>query len=159
MMPEEQKILVNKLMESHLAINLALEGVDLEIKAFSESDWRIREIIAHLATWDREVSKSLWAFIDGKEYAIKDLAIHVFNQQSVEKKRELTSQQVYEEWVQTRQDFMDAVQAVPTDRLSSNLLYPWGDERGTLGLLVEYMVEHDKEHKEDIVKAIQASRI
>jgi hypothetical protein len=38
-----------------------------------------------------------------------------------------------------------------------HLLYPWGDERGSIAHLVETMTEHDVEHRDEIVKAIESS--
>ena len=37
-------------------------------------------------------------------------------------------------------------------------IYPWGDERGTIARLVEMMTEHDVEHRDEIVKAIQSGK-
>jgi hypothetical protein len=38
------------------------------------------------------------------------------------------------------------------------MLYPWGDERGDISLLVHYMVEHDEEHLGEILKAVGSSQ-
>jgi len=148
-----QKELAKKLIDSHSATAKLLQLVDLEELVYS--DWRVREIIGHLATWDRQVTKSIRAFIQGTAYAIQDLKIDAFNQEETSKQRALTSQQVYDEWVQARQDFIDAVQEVPPHLFESDMLYPWGSERGTLSLVVEYMVYHDKEHTEEMKESIQ----
>jgi hypothetical protein len=149
---KERGELIKQLADSHATTAELLQGVDLERRAYE--DWRIREIIGHLATWDRQVAKSIRAYIQGAEYAIQDLKIDDFNQEETSKQRKLTPQQVYDEWVQARQDFKNAVQEVPPDLYSKDMLYPWGSERGTVSLLVEYMVHHDKEHNEEILKAI-----
>ena len=51
---------------------------------------------------------------------------------------------------------MLAVQEITFDKFPGDLLYPWGDERGSIAQLVEYMAEHDIEHRDDIVEAITA---
>ena len=43
----------------------------------------------------------------------------------------------------------------PPDQFPGDLLYPWGDERGSIAELVEFIVEHDAEHRDEIVKAVQ----
>ena len=68
----------------------------------------------------------------------------------------MTAQQVLKEWEQARKDFIEAVQEISLDRFPGDLLYPWGDERGSIAGLVRYMIDHDIEHRDEIVKAIQA---
>ena len=149
--------IISKLSSSLNEIMDALEGVDLEIRAYPDGDWRIREILLHLATWDQQVTKSIRAFSDGSEYAISDLKLNSFNQEEIDKLSSLSNEQVIEYWEQARQDFKDVVQAVPAEFFSKEMLYPWGDERGTVSLIVKYMAAHDDEHKEDIVKAAKGS--
>lgn len=151
---KEQKGLVEQLVESHSATSKLLQGANLEKIVYS--DWRIREIIAHLATWDRQVTKSIRAFIQGTEYAIQDLNIDAFNEATTSKQKGLTPQQVYDDWEKARQDFIAAVQEVPQNLFQKEMLYPWGNERGNLSLLVEYMTFHDNEHNTEIVKALNA---
>jgi hypothetical protein len=153
----EKEYLLDLLTKTHSATRATLEGVDPEMRVYTDTGWRIRDIIGHIATWDRQVAKSILAFMEGSEYSIPNLDENVFNQQAVLEQQELTAQQIFAEWEQAREDFIDAVQEVPLDLFPGDLLYPWGDERGSIAKLVEYMSEHDVEHREEIAKAIQAS--
>lgn len=38
------------------------------------------------------------------------------------------------------------------DLFPGDLLYPWGGERGTIAQLVEFLIDHDAEHRDEIVK-------
>lgn len=153
----DKNYLLERLTETHTAIREVLAGADLEIRVYTDSDWGIRDILGHIATWDREVTKSLRAFIAGAEYSIRDLDEDLFNQQAVLAQRELSAQQVYIEWKQARKDFMEVIQAIPLDQFPGDLLYPWGDERGSIKELVEFMIEHDEEHRVEIERAIKKS--
>ena len=157
---EEKKHLIDLLSESQLVTLEALEGIDLEMRVYAESNWTIRDVIGHLATWDRQVTKSLRTYQEGSEYSIPNLGDGEddFNQQAVMEQRKLIAQQVFGEWDQARADFKAAVQEIPLELFPGDLLYPWGDERGDIAKLVRYMVEHDSEHREEIVKAIQESQ-
>jgi hypothetical protein len=124
---------------------------------YRDTDWRIRDILGHITTWDREVTKSLRAFLAGTEYVIPDLDEDEFNQQSVLKQRQLSTQQIQVEWEQARDEFKEAIREIPSDQFPGDLLYPWGDERGSIVQLIEYMIEHDDEHRDEIVRAVQAS--
>ncbi len=154
----DKKHLLDLLADAHSNLHATVDGIDPELRVHTDTGWRIREIIGHLATWDREVAKSIRAFRAGTEYSIPNLDEGVFNQQAALVQQELTVQQVFAEWEEAREDFKAAVQEMPSDQFPSDLLYPWGDERGSIAHLVELMVEHDAEHRDEIVMAIQASR-
>jgi hypothetical protein len=158
MSSDDKKHLLKKLTETHSAIQTIVEGNDLELRVYSDTDWRIRDILGHIATWDREVTKSLRAFLTDIEYVISDLDDDEtdFNEQAVNKQRELSNQQLVAEWDQAREDFKAALSDISTDKFPGDLLYPWGDERGSIAQLVEYMIEHDEEHRDEILKVIQA---
>ena len=151
-----QKKQTDLLKESHSVTRALLDGVDPEIRVYKKPDWRIRDVIGHIATWDREVTKSLNAFRLGEEYSISDLEEDDFNEQAVLEQNKLNFQQVYLEWEKAREDFIEAVQKIPLDQFQGDLLYPWGDDRGSISKLVEIMVEHDEEHRDEIKRAIRA---
>lgn len=150
--------LLERLTESQIAIQKIIEGVDLELRVYSDSDWRIRELLGHITTWDLEVTKSLRAFLDGTEYVTPDLDEDEteFNQQAVKEQRKLSTEQILADWDQAREEFKNALDEIPLDQFPGDLLYPWGDERGDFAQLVEYMVEHDDEHRVEIENAIKA---
>jgi uncharacterized damage-inducible protein DinB len=154
----DKNYLLDRLVETHSALRIILEGVDLDLQVYADTDWRIRDILGHIATWDREVTKSLRGFLTEIEYVIPDLGEDEtdFNQQAVSKQRELSAHQIVAEWGQAREDFKAALSDIPTDQFPGDLLYPWGDERGSIAKLVEYMIEHDEEHRGQIVKVLQA---
>jgi hypothetical protein len=154
---EERKRLLESLAQTHSATREMLEGIDLELRVYPDSGWRIRDILGHIATWDRQVSMSLRAFRAGQEYALAGHDEAAFNEQDILNQQVLTTQEVFREWVLAREDFKDAVSEIPLDMFPGELLYPWGDERGTIAYLVEMMTEHDVEHRDEIVKAIQLS--
>ena len=47
---------------------------------------------------------------------------------------------------------------MPSAQFPGDLLFPWGDERGSIAELVEFIVEHDAEHRDEIVEAIKAAQ-
>jgi hypothetical protein len=157
MTAEDKDYLSKLLSDSHAATQSTIEGTDPEWQVYEDSGWRIRDVISHIAEWDRQVTKSLRAYQAGTEYAISNLDEDDFNEVAVMEQRALSTEQVYEEWEAARQDFIEAVQEIPDDSFPGDLLYPWGDERGGIAQLVQYMVDHDAEHQEEIVKAIRTS--
>jgi hypothetical protein len=61
---------------------------------YSDSDRRIRDILGHIATWDRAVTKSLRAFLSSTDYAIPGMNGDEtdFNEQAVIEQGTLTTQ-------------------------------------------------------------------
>lgn len=157
-MAESEKIgLINRLGESHKTLRAAFKDTDLELVIHPATGWRIKDILGHIATWDRQAASSLVAFNEGSMYSIKDFDEDTFNKAEVSKARMLTDAQILEEWGPARRAFIEAVRDIPPDQFPGDLLFPWGDERGTISALVEYMLEHDLEHCAEIAAGIQAS--
>ena len=154
MTADNKKRLLDLLSESHTANLSSLEGNDMEVPVHADSDWQIRDIIWHIAVWDRQVTKSIRAFKDGDEYAIPALNEDEFNELAFQEGRKLTVEQIIEDYEQARGDFIASVQELPQEKYSEDLLYPWGDERGDVSQLVAYMVEHDTEHRDEIAAAL-----
>ena len=154
---EDGERLVESLSRTHSATRRMLAGVDLDIRVYPESGWRIRDVIGHIATWDRQVAKSLRAYRNGKEYALPDHEEAAFNEQDVANQQKLAARQVFDEWEAAREDFKSAVTEIPLDQYPGDVLYPWGDERGTIALLVKYMTDHDIEHHDEIAKALHSA--
>jgi uncharacterized damage-inducible protein DinB len=152
-----QKHLTELLQKSRAITRTLFKDVDPELRVYQNTGWRIRDIIGHVATWEREVTKSLQAFSRGEEYFITNLEEDDFNEQSVQEQMALSYQDVYEEWEKSREDFIEAIQKVSSDLIQDDLLYPWGDERGSVQQLVEYMIEHEEQHRDEIVSVIKPS--
>ena len=148
--------LIELLAETHSRTLALLKGIDLEMQVYEDGSWQIRDILGHIATWDRQVALSLRAFNQGSEHFIPDFDEATFNNEDVKRQSILTSQQLFEEWEAAREVFKDAVREVPRDLYPGDLLYPWGDERGTLANLVREMCEHDQKHYNEIAKAINS---
>lgn len=159
MSSEEKDHLIDQLTETHLATRQILDKIDLELVVYKDTGWRVRDILGHMATWDQEVAKSLRDYQAGIEYLIPDLDDEEveYNQRAVDAQQALSNQQILAEWEQAHNELKKAVEEMPIDRFPGEMLYPWGEERGSIATLVEYMIEHDVEHRDEIVKAAQES--
>ena len=145
--------IAEKLSQSYAATQSLLDQVDLDLVVYENPVWRVRDVIWHLAVWDRQVTQSIEAFQSGGQYAITEFDEINFNMDSIEDSRQLTGEQVEEESQQARRQFIAAVERFREDQLEADFLYPWGDESGNVTQLVDYMVEHDEEHRQEIIGA------
>lgn len=163
MTDKDKSYLIKLLSETHSDLREIVAAADPEMPVYVDADegasWRIRDILGHIATWDREAARSLRAYRSGGTYVTPDFDEDEddFNQQAVAEQKKLATRELLEEWDQAREEFKEAVQDIPDDQFPGDLLYPWGDERGTIAYLVEDMVEHATEHRDEIAQAIEVA--
>ncbi len=150
---EVRENLLKSLADSHSSLNAMIDGIDPEMIVYADSGWRIRDIIGHIATWIHQTAKSLRAYQAGSEYSITNLEEDDFNEKTVRVQRAMTAQQVYGEWEQAREDLNHAIEGIPLDLFPGDLLYPWGDDRGSIADLVEFVTGHNTEHRDEILQA------
>jgi len=155
----EKKRLIDSLTEAHLSLRTALYDVDLEMPVYSDDSWRIRDIVGHIATWERVVSKALRAYLAGSEYLVPnpDTYEDEYNEDEVLGQKKLSTQQILNEFGLAHDEFKNALQEIPVERFPGDLLYPWGDDRGDIATMVEEMIEHVYEHRDEILKAVKSS--
>lgn len=156
---ENKENILTRLSDSHTELEQALEGLDLELVIHSDTDWCIRDILGHIATWDRVLIHTIQTFLEGSEYVIPGMVGDEtdYNAQKVVEQRKLSSSEILTEWNQAREDFLTIVQQIPTDKFFDELAFPWGDERGSLSLMIEYMIEHNGEHQAEILQAVHGT--
>ena len=156
MTKEIKEEILQRLAETHDDLEKTIEGLDLDLVIHADTDWRIRDILGHIATWDRVLIYAIQSFLEGSEYVIPGMVGDEtdYNQDKVLEQRNLPTEEIYQEWNQARKDFIEAVQQIPPDMFNEELAFPWGDERGSLTLMIEYMVDHDGEHQEEILAVI-----
>lgn len=145
--------LSNLLAESYASTLSIVEKIGYDLKIYDDPVWRARDVIWHLAVWDRQVSRSIEAFLSDGQYSIPDFDEHAFNDASLEEGRQLSLEQLLEGAAQARKKFQDAVERFSPHQLQAEFLYPWGDETGDIDQLVHYMVDHDEEHRQEILRA------
>jgi len=156
MTKEIKEEILQRLAETHEDLEKTIEGLDLDLVIHADTDWRIRDILGHIATWDRVLIHAIQSFLEGSEYVIPGMVGDEtdYNQEKVLEQRKLPTEEICQEWNQARKDFINVVRSTPPEKFSEELAYPWGDERGSLAVMIEYMVDHDGEHQEEILAVI-----
>ena len=131
-----------------------LEGVDPNAVNYEEGNWRVREIIGHLTEWDLEVVRSLKAHAEGGQYLIPDFVdFDAYNNPAADARRNQPLDKLHEDWAEAHLAFKDAIQAMPEERMTIDMRYPWGPIDPVF-YLVEIMAGHEREHIKDIVDAL-----
>ena len=79
----------------------------------------MRDILAHVSTWEQEALKHLPTILRGEEpprYSITYGGINAFNQTMTEQKKGLTLAEVRQEMEETHRRLMVFIQSVPEDQ-------------------------------------------
>ena len=153
---EIKEDILNRLADTHKDLEEAIDGMDLELVIHPETKWEIRDILGHIATWDRVLIEAINSYLSGSVFIIPDMVGDEtdYNETQVVAQRKIATSDLHAEWIQAREDFIETVGKIPPGKFSDQLDFPWGDERGSLALMIEYMVEHNGEHQEEILQAL-----
>jgi hypothetical protein len=85
--------------------------------------WSVRDIIAHVTTWEEEALEHLPAILEGRRpprYSVKYGGIDAFNALMTKRKEDLSLSEVVRELEDTHQRLIDLIQRVPEDQLTSD---------------------------------------
>ncbi|HEX6305387.1 MAG TPA: ClbS/DfsB family four-helix bundle protein [Anaerolineales bacterium] len=84
-------------------------------------EWSVKDILAHVTTWEQEALKYLPLIIEGgrpPRYATMYGGIDAFNAQMAEQKRDLPLSEVLKQLEETHRRLIDYVQGVPQEHFT-----------------------------------------
>ncbi|MBA3534235.1 MAG: DinB family protein [Ardenticatenales bacterium] len=150
----EQKRLIDLLASARRETLAALGDVNDLAMVYAESGWRVKDVLGHLAAWEREVLASLQAYHEQDEYTLgPEYVLDAYNEATFERRKEYDPAQCRMDWGMVRRDLQFAVQEIAPDRLDGPVCYPWGAQ-GTVTDLIEEVIQHEAAHLKDILAAI-----
>ncbi len=142
--------LLRRIDESHQqALDLLRDALPEQI-IYEESGWRVKDIVAHVATWDAETLRSFHAFRRGGEYSIPNYhGYDDFNAYAASMRMDEPLEQIMADWEATRSWLKIILNAISEDDFAAEMTYPSG-KRGTVRQIVQEIAEHEAEHMEHI---------
>jgi len=84
-------------------------------------DWAVKDILAHVTTWEQEALKYLPLILEGgrpPRYSVTYGGIDAFNAQMTEQKRSLSPRAVFHQMEETHRRLVDYVQSVPEEQFT-----------------------------------------
>jgi hypothetical protein len=120
------------------------------LRAKAIDKWTLKDLLAHLASWDEEVVRVLQTFTMPGEshytYVISDRnGFAVWNEEQIAMRRDHSLPQVMSEFEIARRDLIQVVEGLTDPVLSRSRMTSWG-KPSTGFELVMTQVEHDVEH-------------
>ncbi len=133
-------------------LNQAISGLSEEqlTREAMVGDWSVKDVLAHLAAWTGEAAMAVERALRGEQVGALIIgSVDDWNARRVEERRRLPLVDVAQEFTETHDRLVAALEAAPDDQIP---LGPGGwDESARLW----WLTEHDREHL-DALKACRA---
>jgi len=148
--------LIQRLESSRAKMIAHLDEIDKNRKVYPL--WTVREILAHLSGWDDAFIGFIRAVTAGETPPTPAArGIDVYNAETVATREGLSYDHIYREYIETRRVLIEALRAMPEEKMREKHILPWGGE-GSLLDLVEVFGPHEEEHAEDLRNLIEKAR-
>ena len=148
-----KKEIIDQLAESRQAFLHALEGLqdDQINQAPVEGTWTIKDLLAHLASWENTCLVPLRIYSSGGEFVPDPIPNHdVWNQAQAQRWQSQTLAETLADYQSIREEFVALISALPDACWNVKLPAPWGGE-ATIAELCSGLAWHEKtEHLKSI---------
>lgn len=141
--------LIRELTDSRPAAIAYIRDLDPNQVIYEESGWRIKDIIAHVVTWETEMLRSLHAYRRGRSYQIENYELEDYNGFAASSKQFDPLEQTLADWDAIRSWLLIHLNAITPEALDDKMMMPWGKTE-TVRDLFESVLEHLQEHLDDI---------
>lgn len=120
--------------------------------------WTMKEVLDHIASWNLETMRSIQAvmrggipwFFDHQELVDK------FNHEQIEKKKNMTTQEVFEEIETNHRTLIGFLESLPNASFHQSYGRMWHGEAVTPALICSY--RHYATHRGDILRYLEKTK-
>ena len=112
-------------------------------------DWSIKDIVAHLASYEHLIVDVLTTFQGGELTPTVERWTNsraTFNAEEVEARKYATAQQVMDEYQGMQVEATSLIMQIPPEKVQQTGTMPWYGNQHSLADFIQYMIEHIREH-------------
>ena len=118
------------------------------------STWTLKDLLAHVASWDEEMVRVLQTFTMPGEsaytYEISDRnGFAMWNQEQLAMRAERTPHEIMSEFEIARRDLIQVIEGLTDPVLNRSRMTSWG-KPATGFELIQTQIAHDREHAEQV---------
>lgn len=117
---------------------------------FLGGKWSAKDILAHIAAWDREQSKGAQQLLRGEHPDFLDFDLDEFNARAVAEQRGASFEALVKGTEQTLDEFIAALETMPEEEFAKPRGLRWKRWDVTLEWVVSGTYEHDAEHRQQL---------
>lgn len=152
----EKERLIKLLISERFKTMQALREVNDFTLIYQDNGWRIKDILGHIATWEREALATLQALNAGDSYSLEtNLDIEQYNQQQFEQRKSYFPAQIRMDWGMVRHELQFVINQVSPEIVFDVIDFPW-HETGTISQMIDILVKHEAEHLVEILAVLQS---
>jgi uncharacterized protein (TIGR03083 family) len=141
--PMSKAEFLDRIRTARAELNEALNGMSADELAHEATmgDWSVKDMLAHLAAWTGETAMAVERAARGEEVgALITGSVDEWNARRVEERRRLPLVDVVQEFTETHDRLLAALEAAPADRV------PLGPDGWDESARLWWLTEHDREH-------------
>jgi len=139
---------LDRIRTARAELNEALSGMSADELTHEAAvgEWSVKDVLAHLAAWTGETAMAVERAARGEEVgALITGSVDEWNARRVEERRRLPLVDVVQEFTETHDRLLAALEAAPEDRI------PLGPGGWNESARLWWLTEHDREHL-DVLK-------
>jgi len=143
----KEKVLT-RLAQSRQALLQAIHGLSVEemTQVQVEGEWTIKDVLGHIASWDKVCLAPLQRFADGVSFQVEVIEDYLaWNDVQAAAKRDLPLGVVLDELTAVRQALADLAERLSAERWEQQISFPWGGE-GTVAQALDGLSGHEMAH-------------
>lgn len=158
---DEKKALLKRLDTTLDEAQTALKKIDPLQIIYEETQWRVKDIVAHVATWEMEMARGIYTYRRGGEYLLPGAEDRYtfdeddFNANAAHVRYDDTMPHIHSDWSTARSWLKVLVGAMTPEELEVRFKFPWGVKGTTVELLQELLSHHDEHMREILSKQNQ----
>jgi len=156
--PENKDALISVIKEERRNLDSLIEGlsIDQKLTPAVEASWTIKDIMAHIATWERLAYDRINSVLTGDslKYPVieSDNFVDDFNAGTYEKYKDAEFGLVEQEYHTSHADLMDQIRPLDEDFIQGKLPFDWAGELTVLVFISANTHWHYQEHTSSIRK-------
>lgn len=146
---EIRKLMLELLITTRRETMQSFSAIDMDrVVHDDQAQWRLRDVLGHLAAWNGEAAKSLQAHSRGEEYhCIPSEAMYdEYNARLTAERWAWDIKLVWQEYEASGDQLKLQVESLSAENWGRMMLYPW-NENGTVQYLIEVMMQHEIDHR------------
>ncbi len=116
----------------------------------ADTNWRVKDLIAHVVTWENEMARALYIHRRGGEIDVPDdFDEDDFNANAAHVRYGDSMEQIYADWSAARGWLKVLIGAMTPEQIDETMRHPWG-KTGTVRDLINSLFSHLEEHMAQI---------
>lgn len=154
--PPNKQVLLEVIQEERLELEKLLAGLSPSQKEVEgvEAAWSAKDIMAHIAAWERLAQDRINAALTGEELKIpviegKDF-VDVFNAQVYESNKNISLEEIESEFAGSYREFLATIESLEEEFLFDKLPFDWAGEMTVQVLISANTHWHYPEHAASI---------